>query len=61
FVAMIQNDIDNGGVTHIMLGACSRRAKTDAFNFTTVAMSRANLREGVIWIVDTRIQSQKAA
>lgn len=49
-VAMIKNDIDNEGVTHIALCACSRRAKTDAFNFTTVAMSRGNLREGVIWI-----------
>ena len=49
-VAMIKNDIDNEGVTHIALGACSRRAKTEAFNFTTVAMSRGNLREGVIWI-----------
>ena len=27
-VAMIKNDIDNEGVTHIMIGACSRRAKT---------------------------------
>jgi quinone-modifying oxidoreductase subunit QmoB len=49
-VAMIRNDIDNEGVTHIAICACSRRAKTEAFNFTTVAMSRGNLREGVIWI-----------
>ncbi len=49
-VAMIQNDIDNEGVTHIAICACSRRAKTEAFNFPTVAMSRGNLREGVIWI-----------
>jgi len=49
-VAMIQNDIDNEGVTHAALCACSRRAKTDAFNFTSIAMSRGNLREGVIWI-----------
>ena len=47
---MIRNDIDNEGVTHIAICACSRRAKTEAFNFTTVAMSRGNLREGVIWI-----------
>jgi quinone-modifying oxidoreductase subunit QmoB len=32
-----------------MIAACSRRAKVEAFNFTDVAMSRANLREGVIW------------
>jgi len=49
-VAMIQNDIDKEGVTHIAIAACSRRAKTEAFYFPTVAMSRANLREGVIWI-----------
>jgi len=49
-VDMIQADIDAGEVSHIMLGACSRRAKTEAFNFENVAMSRANLREGVIWV-----------
>jgi quinone-modifying oxidoreductase subunit QmoB len=49
-VALIKNDIDNDGVTHVAICACSRRAKTEAFNFPTVAMSRGNLREGVIWI-----------
>jgi quinone-modifying oxidoreductase subunit QmoB len=49
-VAMIQKDIDEGAATHIMIAACSRRAKTEAFNFDTVALSRANLREGVIWV-----------
>lgn len=49
-VRMIQNDIDNEGVTHVMIAACSRRAKTEAFYFPTVAMARANLREGVIWV-----------
>ena len=34
-----------------MIGACSRRAKTEAFHFPDVAMARANLREGVLWIV----------
>jgi len=48
-VAMIQNDIDNEGVNKVMIAACSRRAKTDAFNFENVAITRANLREGVIW------------
>ena len=47
-VDMIRADID-AGATHIMLAACSRRAKVEAFYFPTVAMSRANLREGVIW------------
>ena len=49
-VAMIKNDIANEGVTHIMIGACSRRAKTEAFHFPENAVARANLREGVIWI-----------
>jgi quinone-modifying oxidoreductase subunit QmoB len=50
-VQMIRDDIANEGVTHLCIAACSRRAKTEAFNFPTVAMSRANLREGVIWVV----------
>ncbi len=50
-VQMIRDDIENEGVTHISIAACSRRAKTEAFNFPTVAMTRANLREGVIWVV----------
>ncbi len=49
-VKMIQDDIDNEGVNKVMIAACSRRAKTDAFSFEGVAMSRANLREGVIWV-----------
>ncbi|MGB9495865.1 MAG: FAD-dependent oxidoreductase [Azonexus sp.] len=50
-VQMINDDIANEAVTHICIAACSRRAKTEAFNFPTVAMSRANLREGVLWVV----------
>jgi quinone-modifying oxidoreductase subunit QmoB len=49
-VSTIQNDIEHDGVTHVAIAACSRRAKTEAFNFPTVALSRGNLREGVIWI-----------
>jgi len=48
-VAMIQNDIDTEGVNKVMIAACSRRSKNEAFNFENVAISRANLREGVIW------------
>src|SRR5574337_768118 len=50
-VRLIRDDIANEGVTHVMLGACSRRAKTDAFAFDEVAMARSNLREGVLWVV----------
>jgi len=49
-VQMIRDDIANEGITHLMLAACSRRAKVEAFTFPEVAMSRANLREGVIWL-----------
>ena len=49
-VAMIRQDIEQEGVNHVVIAACSRRAKTDAFSFDNVALSRANLREGVIWI-----------
>ena len=48
-VQRIRDDIEKEGVTHIAIAACSRRAKTEAFHFPSVAMSRANLREGVIW------------
>jgi quinone-modifying oxidoreductase subunit QmoB len=49
-VKMIQNDIDNEGVNRVVIAACSRRAKNEAFNFENVTIARANLREGVIWI-----------
>src|SRR3990172_8247442 len=48
-VEMIRNDIANEGVNHVVIAACSRRAKAETFNFENVAISRANLREGVIW------------
>ncbi|HUW97422.1 MAG TPA: hydrogenase iron-sulfur subunit [Acidiferrobacter sp.] len=47
-VAMIQKDIDEG-VNRVVIGACSRRAKLEAFSFPDVAVSRVNLREQVIW------------
>ncbi|MDD5175826.1 MAG: hydrogenase iron-sulfur subunit [Sterolibacterium sp.] len=50
-VQLIRNDIDNEAVTHVLIAACSRRAKCEAFDFTDVALARANLREGVIWVV----------
>jgi quinone-modifying oxidoreductase subunit QmoB len=49
-VAMIQNDIASEGVNRVVIAACSRRAKTEAFNFEGVAIGRVNLREGVIWV-----------
>lgn len=49
-IKMIQDDIDNEGVNRVAICACSRRAKTEAFGFDNVAISRGNLREGVIWV-----------
>jgi quinone-modifying oxidoreductase subunit QmoB len=49
-VKLIQDDIDNEGVTNVAICACSRRAKTEAFNFEGIAITRGNLREGVIWV-----------
>ncbi len=31
-VAMIQADIDSGETNHVIIGACSRRAKVEAFD-----------------------------
>lgn len=49
-VQQIRDDIANEGVTHVMLAGCSRRAKVEAFHFPETVMTRANLREGVIWV-----------
>ncbi len=48
-IQMIRSDIDTESVTHVVIAACSRRAKTEAFNLDKVAIARTNLREGVIW------------
>ena len=49
-VQIIKDDIAKDGVTHVMIAACSRRAKVEAFNISDIALTRANLREGVIWV-----------
>ncbi|MDH5512847.1 MAG: FAD-dependent oxidoreductase, partial [Gammaproteobacteria bacterium] len=49
-VEMIRKDIAGEGVNHVVIAACSRRAKAETFNFENVAISRTSLREGVIWI-----------
>ena len=48
-VQMIRDDIANDGVTHAVIIACSRRAKVEAFDINDIAMTRCNIREGVIW------------
>jgi len=47
---MIKQDIEKEGVNHVVIAACSRRAKAETFNFGNIALNRTNLREGVIWI-----------
>ncbi|QTR51048.1 CoB--CoM heterodisulfide reductase iron-sulfur subunit A family protein [Candidatus Thiothrix anitrata] len=52
-VDMIKADMAAEGddkVTKAVIMACSRRAKTESFNFGAVPTARVNLREGVIWI-----------
>lgn len=58
-VKMIQDDIDNEGINRVAICACSKRAKTDAFNFENTAISRANLREGVIWVRPDNDEAQE--
>ena len=48
-VQQITKDIDEKSLSHVVLAACSARSKTDVFQFDSIAVSRANLREGVIW------------
>lgn len=40
-VAQIRADIAGEEVTHVMLAACSRRMKAEAFHFPDVAVARA--------------------
>jgi len=40
-VQTIRDDVEKEGVTHVMIAACSRRAKTEAFHFPAAAIARA--------------------
>jgi len=48
-VALIRKDIAEEGVNAVVIGACSPRVNYDAFDFGTVLLDRANLREQVVW------------
>lgn len=48
-VAAIEKDIIEQGLSHLLIAACSRRAKTEAFHFSELSVARCNWREGVIW------------
>ena len=56
---MIKADIEKEGVTHVVVAACSRRAKAETFNFENVAINRTNLREGVIWCTPADADKQE--
>jgi quinone-modifying oxidoreductase subunit QmoB len=52
-VEMINADLAAAGddkVDRVVVIACSRRAKTESFNFGATPLSRVNLREGVVWV-----------
>ena len=49
-IQMIQQDIDNNNVNHVVIAACSLRSRREAFRLDRVSVTRANLREGVIWV-----------
>ncbi|MCU7958803.1 MAG: FAD-dependent oxidoreductase [gamma proteobacterium symbiont of Bathyaustriella thionipta] len=52
-VDMIKADLqggDDAAANRVMIAACSRRAKVEAFAFGNTPTIRANLREGVIWV-----------
>jgi quinone-modifying oxidoreductase, subunit QmoB len=48
-VALIQNDVEDGKVNAMVIGACSRRVNFDVFRFDNCIVERVNLREGVVW------------
>lgn len=58
-VQMIHDDIANEGVNHIVIAACSRRSKAEAFSFDELPVARANLREGVIWVRPATEEAQE--
>jgi quinone-modifying oxidoreductase subunit QmoB len=50
-LSVIKKDIAEEKVTTVLLAACSARAKQEEFRFEGTEMVRANLREGVAWVL----------
>ncbi len=49
-VELIKNDLENEGVTKVVIGACSPRVNYDIFRFgSDIILERVNLREHVVW------------
>jgi quinone-modifying oxidoreductase, subunit QmoB len=59
-LALIKQDIASEGVNTVLLAACSSRAKQDVFQFEDIVMERANLREGVVWILPPNDEDTQA-
>lgn len=52
-VALIRQDMANEGVNALLIAACSHRVKTDEFQFETPLLDRVDLRDKVLWVLDT--------
>ena len=48
-VKTIARDIGDGAVDRVVIAACSHRVMTDRFDFGGTQVTRANLREHVVW------------
>ena len=50
-VELIKKDIEENGINTLVIAACSRRAKTDVFDYDVlnVVLERVNIREHVAW------------
>ncbi|RLA06955.1 MAG: heterodisulfide reductase [Gammaproteobacteria bacterium] len=49
-VKTINDDIKSEQLNRLVIAGCSRRAKMNTFEFDNIPTSRANIREGVIWV-----------
>jgi quinone-modifying oxidoreductase subunit QmoB len=57
-VAMIQADVD-AGATHIIIGACSGRVKSNEFAFQGVVVERTPLREFAVWASEPTYEGEE--
>jgi len=57
-VEMIQADVD-GGMTHLLIGACSGRVKTNELSFEGAVVERASLREYAVWATEAEYEGEE--
>ncbi len=48
-VDVIKTDIEEKGINHFVIAACSRRVNHNTFKFEGCVVERVNIREGVVW------------